>query len=248
MAELMEFSRGHRILLNVEATSVDLAGQANDLWPERILVAVVAKRFDSVEASVEHARALRERGVRASAGLGDGAADQWRNALDLALGAKPDHLNQVFPAAGLSQEALRSSGAETLVNALVRPCGVPGRVLVGTGPLSQEHAASSLPVEIALDMLLEVGVKSIKFFPMRGRERLEEFRALAREAAKREMMVEPTGGIGIDDIDDLLDVCEAENVPVVMLHLYGSLKNAVTRDIDLTKLRPVVQKLQRRGR
>lgn len=238
--DLLEFSQGHRVLLNVEAVTEERARAAAGIAGDRVLVAVVTKRFDAVQDAVEHADRLQCNGVRVSAGLGDGAADQWERALSLALHSKPSHLNQVFPAAPLSQRMLQQAGAVTVVNALVRPSGIPGLVQVGTGPRSQAHESSALPVGVALDMLIEVGVRSVKFFPMGGAARLAELSALARAAAERSMMVEPTGGIGVAEVADIVRACRSEGVPVVMPHLYGSLKNPATNDLDLGRLRTAV--------
>lgn len=209
----------------------------------RVLVAVVTKRFDAVQDAVDHTDRLQGNGVRVSAGLGDGAADQWERALGLALHTKPSHLNQVFPAAALSQRMLQQAGAATVVNALVRPSGTAGLVQVGTGPHSQANESSALPVGVALDMLVEVGVRSVKFFPMGGAARLAELSALARAAAKRSMMVEPTGGIGLAEVANIVRACRSEGVPLVMPHLYGSLKDPATNDLDLGRLRAAVEVL-----
>lgn len=241
--DLCEFSQGHRFLLNVEAVTEERARAAAEMAGARVLVAVVTKRFDAVQDAVEHADRLQSKGVRVSAGLGDGAADQWERALRLALHSKPSHLNQVFPAAALSQRILQQAGAATVVNALVRPSGIPGLVQVGTGPDSQAHGSSALPVSVALDMLAEVGVRSVKFFPMGGAARLAELTALARAAAERAMMVEPTGGISVAEVADIVHACRSEGVPLVMPHLYGSLKDPATNDLDLGRLRAAIEVL-----
>jgi uncharacterized protein (TIGR03581 family) len=144
----------------------------------------------------------------------------------MALAAQPRHLNQVFPAAALSQAALTSAGAPTVVNALVRPSGVPGMVQVATGPLSGRHQHAGVPVDVALDMLAEVGVRSVKLFPVQGAARLDELHAVAAAAAKRDLMLEPTGGISPDNLSAVLETCRAAGVRWLMPHLYGSVKDA----------------------
>ena len=52
----------------------------------------------------------------------------------------------------------------------------------------------------ALEMLTEVGVNCVKFYPLNGR--LDELTAVAGAAAERDMIVEPTGGITPDNLDE----------------------------------------------
>jgi 2-dehydro-3-deoxy-phosphogluconate aldolase len=100
-------------------------------------------------------------------------------------------------------------------------------------------------VGVALDMPAETGVRSVKFFPMGGLTHLAELSALAAAAAERSMMVEPTGGIGVADVAKIVQACRAEGVPVVMAHLYGSLKDPATGELDLALLRAAVETLAR---
>lgn len=228
-------------MINVQASTVDTAVAATERYGNRVVIGVVAKDFATPDEGAAHIQALQDKGVTVSAGLGDGAADQWRRALDMALIARPSHLNQVFPAAGLSQYAL---GESTVVNALVRPTGTPGIVAVATGPLSGRQSGD-LPVDAALDMLVEVGVRSVKFFPMQGASRLDELAAVARAAAKRDMMVEPTGGITPENLADVMAVCTDAGATSVMPHLYGSVKDPETGDLSLSRLDSAMAVLDR---
>jgi 2-dehydro-3-deoxy-phosphogluconate aldolase len=223
------------LLINVQAATVEVAAAATARYGQRVVVGVVARDFADPAAAAAHIRALHRRGVRVSAGLGDGAAQEWERALDAALLTHPYHLNQVFPAAALSQRALREAGAATIVNALVRPSGTPGEVVVATGPRS-ERTGGRLPVEAALDMLVEVGVRSVKLFPIGGATRLPELRAVAEAAAERDMAVEPTGGITPENLADVLATCLDAGVTRLMPHLYGSLRDPATGDLSLARL------------
>lgn len=212
---------GQPVALNVEpATVADARLTLGHEFP--IVAGVMARRFASTAEGVAHTLQLAEAGILVSIGLGDGAADQWDRALDLALATRPAHLNQVFPAAGLSQRSLDDAGAPTLVNALVAPSR-PGRVVVTTGPRSNQHSGE-LPVPAALDMLIEVGVRSVKLFPVEGLHRLEDIVAVAHAAAARDMLLEPTGGIAPNDLPPMLDAVLATGCHV-MPHLYGSVKD-----------------------
>jgi len=220
----------HPLLLNVQASTVDGAAAVTGRYGTRVLVGVVARDFADPAGGADHIRALQARGVRVSAGLGDGAADQWEQALKMAMLARPCHLNQIFPAAALSQRVLQAAGAPTVVNALVRPSGTPGLVCVATGPVSQRAAGGRLPVGAALDMLAEVGVGSVKLFPIEGAARLAELQAVAAAVAERDMALEPTGGITPQNLPDVLATCLDAGVTRLMPHLYGSVKDPATGD------------------
>jgi 2-dehydro-3-deoxy-phosphogluconate aldolase len=229
--------------LNVEATSLE-AARATLGRSVPVLVGVMMRRFPTVEEGVTAVSRLLEAGVHVSIGLGDGAADQWERALQAAEATGPLHLNQVFPAAAASQRVLRDAGLPTVVNALVRPAGV-GLLDLATGPVSGgADARAVVPVAIALDMLLEMGVRSIKVFPVGGLERLDELMAVASAAAARGMLVEPTGGLSPEHLPTLLASFRAVGCSV-MPHLYGSLKDGATGDLSAERLAVAVEAMER---
>src|SRR5690606_40575597 len=103
----------------------------------------------------------------------------------LPISTRPYHLNQVFPAAGLSQRALADAGATTAVNALIRPSGVADHVVISTGPLSEMGPAAVVPIRSAAAMAAEVGVRSCKVLPVRADPGGGALEAVARGAAGR---------------------------------------------------------------
>lgn len=225
-----------KVMLNIQTRSVVASKAATALLGPAVLVGVMAKDYPEAGTGEAYVRELHEAGVQVSAGLGDGSAAQWERALALAVATRPAHLNQIFPAAALSRQALRQSGADTFVNAMVTPSGRPGWVTLGTGPLSQAAAPAVVPVEAALAMMRETGIRSVKFFPIEGTKRLDELQAVAQAAAAADMMVEPTGGITPDNVADIVRVCLEAGVRRIMPHLYGSLKDPATGDLDIGRL------------
>lgn len=226
----------HQVLLNVEATSVEIAAAATERFGSCVVVGVMARRFDTPAAGAAFASELHSRGVLVSAGLGDGSADHWQQALEIALESGPAHLNQVFPAAALSQRVLADAGAPTLVNALIEPAADPGLVRIATGPRSRQHAGGDVPIDVALDLLCETGVRSVKLYPVRGIDRLDSIRAVSAAAAARDMVFEPTGGIAPDNLAAVLDTALTAGVQAVMPHLYGSVKDPATAELDQQRL------------
>lgn len=229
--------------LNVQATSVEAARATTSLGVP-VLVGVMMRGYATLEDGVAAVREMVAAGVLVSIGLGDGAADQWDRALRAALATGPLHLNQVFPAAAMSQRVLAEAGHRTVVNALVRPAGV-GLVDIATGPLSGDSGERAVvPVGIALDLLLEMGVRSVKLFPVGGLNRLDEIVAVAAAAAERGMLIEPTGGLSPAHLDTLMASLRPLGCPV-MPHLYGSLKDTATGDLSLAKLAVAVHAMER---
>ena len=231
------------IALNVEATSLEAARATVDL-PVPVVVGVMMRRFPTIDEGVATVNELLGAGVKVSVGLGDGAADQWERALQTAEATGPLHLNQVYPAAAMSQRVLADAGLPTVVNGLVRPAGV-GLVDLGTGPVSgATEGRAVVPVDVALDMMLETGVHSVKVFPVGGLERLQELIAIARAVAARDMLVEPTGGLAPEHLPTLLAALLDVGCHV-MPHLYGSLKDKATGDLSSERLALAVEAVER---
>lgn len=222
-----------QILLNVQTDSLRTAVILPQMYPNRIIIGVTAQRFPALDEGIALIRQTQENGVLVSAGLGDGAADQWQRALDLALATRPFHLNHVFPAAALSRRALKDAGAAAIVNGLIKPSGVTGAVRIGTRPLSASHGDETVSAELAINLLHEVGVETVKFFPLRGLRHLDELARVAEVAVSRNMMIEPTGGLTPKNLPSILETCIGAGARRIMPHLYTSVEDPRTRDLDL---------------
>jgi 2-dehydro-3-deoxy-phosphogluconate aldolase len=221
-----------QIRINIQTHDLQDAISISQLFPDRIVVGVTAKSFPDLDQAIELAVKMQENGVLVSAGLGDGSPDQWHRTLSLALGCKPFHTNQIFSAAGLTLQALQNVGAKTIVNSLIRPSDIPGKVCISTGPSSSKLPDEPISAELAIELMHEIGVPSVKIFPMQGLTHLETFKEIASQAGKREIMVEPTGGITVDMLPLLLEAAlEARNINI-MPHLYSSVRNTVTGKLD----------------
>lgn len=226
-----------KVLMNIQCDCVEECEQLLHTYGRCFLTGIVAKSFPSLEEGVALIRRMQDAGVPVSAGLGDGSAIQWERALELAKLTDPEHLNEVFPAAALSQAVLKAQGCRTLVNALVRPTGTPGMVSISTGPLSEKQDDAVIPMETAAAMMAEVGISSVKFYHIQGDARLEEVRAVAEVAGKYNMVMEPTGGITPENVAAVVKTCLDAGATCIMPHIYGSLKNKTTGKMDLEKFR-----------
>lgn len=229
------------VRLNVLARDVENAKQICELANGRALIGIMVKGFASVEAAVSAVQRYQQAGVPVSVGLGAGDPAQWKKVAQVAVRTEPDHVNQVFPAAGYTLGALQAIGNNhTLVNALIAPSGQPGKVHITTGPVS-EKATEVLSCDAAAAMLAEIGVHSVKFYPVNGVEKLEEIKKMAQAAVRYGIPVfEPTGGIDAASIRPIVEVCLEAGVQQVIPHIYTSI---VDKETGLTRLEMVEELL-----
>ena len=95
--------------------------------------------------------------------------------------------------------------------------------------------------------MLDSGAHAAKFFPMGGEQSLPELYALATTAVCNGMtLIEPTGGIDLDNFGTILQSCLEAGVPRVMPHVYSSIidpQTGNTRPADIIRLMEIVKAL-----
>jgi 2-dehydro-3-deoxy-phosphogluconate aldolase len=229
------------IRLNVLARDLENALQINEVTEGRTLIGVMVKDFSTDEEAVERVKSYQKAGISVSVGLGNGDANQWEKVVRVSMETKPAHVNQVFPAAGYTLGALRQvNSVHTLVNALIRPSGEVGKVVIATGPKSEKNFGV-VTTDVAAAMLADIGVPSIKFFPIKGNRCLDEVAAMVQSGAKYGIDVfEPTGGIDVSTIGDVVEVCLKNGAKEIIPHVYTSIVDQVT---GLTKMEDVKELL-----
>ncbi|HCB5112422.1 TPA: oxo-acid lyase [Salmonella enterica subsp. enterica serovar Dublin] len=152
------------------------------------------------------------------------------------------------PSISVGLGALAATGGEqTHINALVSPTGTPGEVLISTGVSSSQGTPARVSCEAAVRMMQDMGAHAAKFFPMGGEKSLPELYALATTAARHGMtLIEPTGGISLDNFGIILQTCLEAGVPRVMPHVYSSIidpQTGNTRPEDVIRLMEIVKAL-----
>lgn len=219
-----------RIALNLLARDAENAREVWEATGGHALVGVMLADYATIDDAAAQVRSLLPVIPAVSVGLGAGDPAQWQRVVDTALLTNPGHVNQVFPAAAYTVGALRARGlGENVVNALISPSGTPGKVLIGTGPRSSAASAAEVPCETAAAMLAEVGVDSVKFFPIKGDARLEEVRAMARAAAEAGIPVfEPTGGIKVSNVARVVEAVLEAGCKIVITHIYTAIVDPAT--------------------
>lgn len=230
--------------LNVLAKDVDNAVQIAEAAQGNVMIGVMVKSFATVEAAVERVKALQAAGVTVSVGLGAGDPTQWEKVVGVAVRTKPPHVNQVFPAAGYTLGALKQAGSpDTLVNALIQPSGEPGKVIVTTGAASRGYA-EALSCDAAAALLADVGVPSVKLFPIEGTKRLDEVAAMVKAAVARGItMFEPTGGIDAETVARVVEVCADYGAERIVPHVYTSIVDPATGLTRVDEVRRLLDRL-----
>ncbi|MGL5594469.1 MAG: 2-dehydro-3-deoxy-phosphogluconate aldolase, partial [Cetobacterium sp.] len=200
-----------------------------------VLVGVLSKNYSSVEEAVADMEKYAENIDNCiSIGLGGGDPKQWKTVADICKKIKPKHVNQVFTGVGYSRANLEND--ETIINSLVSPCGKVGFVKISTGPLSKDKEDGIIPIETAIAMIKDMGGSSIKYFPMEGLKYKEEYIAVCNACAKENFILEPTGGIDLDNFKEIVEIPLKLGVEKVIPHVYTSIIDSKTKE---TKLKDV---------
>lgn len=234
-----------RVCINVLANSIENAKEIYEAIDGHILVGLLSKNYPTVEAAVEDMKLYaKEINNAVSVGLGAGDPNQWKMVAEISKDLQPQHVNQVFTGVGYTRALLGQS--ETLVNALISPCGKVGYVKVSTGPLSSKAEDGIVPVETAIEMLKDMGASSVKFFPMNGLNTIEEYKALAEACAKQDFILEPTGGIDLDNFEEILTIALKAGVKKVVPHVYTSIvdkSTGKTKVEDIIKIYEIIKRV-----
>lgn len=218
-----------RICLNVLANSVENAMDCYKAADGHIVLGVLSKNYDSDEAAIadmERYQAATNNAL--SVGLGAGDPNQSQMVSRISGTLQPQHVNQVFTGVGTSRALLNQS--ETIVNGLISPTGKVGVVNIATGPLSSQTPAGEVTIETAIALLKDMGGSSIKFFPMKGLQHIEEYKAVVKACAEHDFYLEPTGGIDLENFEEIVQIAIDAGVKKVIPHVYSSIIDATTGD------------------
>lgn len=235
----------NRISLNVLANTVENAAACYKAAEGHVILGVLSKNYDSDAAAIEDMKLYQEATDNAlSVGLGAGDPNQSDMVTRLSGILQPQHVNQVFTGVGPSRALLGQN--ETIVNGLVSPTGKVGYVNIATGPLSSQTPAGEVSIETAIAMLKDMGGSSIKYFPMNGLAHKEEYIAVAEACAKYDFYLEPTGGIDLENFEEIVQIAVDAGVEKVIPHIYSSIIDSTTGDTrpdDVATLYNTVKKI-----
>ncbi|MEG0275947.1 MAG: KDGP aldolase family protein [Coprobacillus sp.] len=234
----------NKICLNVLASSLENAKEVYEAAKGHVLVGLLSKNYDTVEAAVNDMLIYaKEIDNAVSVGLGAGDPNQWKMVADISAKVQPQHVNQVFTGIGHTRGLLGQN--ETVVNGLISPSGIVGMVKVSTGPLSSKAEPGIIPVETAIDMLKDMGCSSVKFFPMKGLSTKEEYKAVCDACAKKDFMMEPTGGIDLTNFEEICKIALDAGVKKVIPHVYTSIVDSSTGKTKVEDIQTLLEIMER---
>lgn len=229
----------NRVAFNFLAKNADNGKDITDALDGAAFIGVLSKQFKTVEEGVTYIKEFSKKVPQVSVGLGAGDPNQWKAARDIAGEVNPAHVNQVFSTAPYTQGYLRGKGCKnTIVNSLISPTGTPGKVRIAKGPVSSNLKGGIVDVDIALSMMKDSGVNSVKFFDIHGDSCLDEVKAVAEACVRNGIQImEPTGGINADNIVSIVKVCLEAGVERIIPHVYSSAidKSTGLTNIDIVK-------------
>lgn len=234
----------NRLCLNVLANSVENAKACYEAAEGHVILGVLSKNYPTDEAAIEDMKKYADATNNAlSVGLGAGDPNQSQMVARISKELQPQHVNQVFTGVGTSRALLGQN--ETIVNGLVSPTGKVGIVNIATGPLSSLAPAGEVAIETAITLLKDMGGSSIKYFPMKGLAHLEEYKAVAEACASYDFYLEPTGGIDLENFEEILQIAVDAGVKKIIPHVYSSIidsKTGDTRPEDVKTLLEIMKK------
>ncbi|MCH4887921.1 oxo-acid lyase [Acidaminobacter sp. JC074] len=210
-------------------------------------IGVLSKQFESAQEGIDYVNEFKKSVPCVSVGLGAGDPSQAIKAATIASVTDPGHVNQVFTSAGYAAGALAAKKAEqTAINVLISPTGTVGKVKISTGERSINENDAIVDVKTALAMLKDMEADAVKFFPMGGLKSIEELKYVAKACADMDIsMLEPTGGINLDNFEEILQVCIDAGVKKVMPHVYGAVIDKNTGLTDIEKVKTIYEIVKR---
>lgn len=218
-------------LADLSKIQEELVTQALQQFPE-FIVGIKARMSKTVIGTngitpLELAKKIQQKNAL-SVGLGAGDPNQSQMVSRISSVLQPQHINQVFTGAATSRALLGQE--ETIINSLVSPTGKVGYVNIATGPLSSKEAPAEVPLATAIALLKDLGASSIKYFPMKGLAHKDEYEAVAKACAEHDFYLEPTGGIDLDNFEEIVQIAVDAGVKKIIPHVYSSIIDAETGD------------------
>ncbi|APX71823.1 KDGP aldolase family protein [Companilactobacillus allii] len=234
-----------RVALNVLAGSVQNASECYEAAEHHIVLGVLSKNYGNDELAIEDMKLYQAETDNAlSVGLGAGDPNQSQMVSRISAKLQPQHINQVFTGVGTSRALLGQQ--DTFINGLVSPTGKVGLVNIATGPLSSKQPTAEVPVETAIALLKDMGGSSIKFFPMNGLNHIDEFKAVAKACSDNDFYLEPTGGLNLENFEEIFQIAVDAGVKKIIPHVYSSIidkRTGYTRPEDVKSLFKIVKKV-----
>ena len=236
----------NKICLNVLAKNIKNAKEIYEAAEKYVLVGVLSSNYKNYESAIldmQNYMDILDKNL--SVGLGNGNPAQWKMVSNIAKEIKANHFNQIFSAVGHTRANV--SNETSHINALISPTGIPKMVKISTGPLSQNcEIPAIINIDTAISMIKEMGGNSVKFFPLNGLKHKEELIEVAKSCAKNNFILEPTGGIDLNNFEEIINIILDTGIEKIIPHVYSSIINKETGETnieDIHKLMNIIKKI-----
>lgn len=234
---------GGRVVFNFLASDLQNAKEVWQAAEGAVLFGIRVSDYSSINQLSNIASVFKREFGLVSLVLGDGDPNQWKWITEAALAINPGHINQVFPALGYTIGSLASRGIldQNTVNALVSFSGTEGIVDISTGVISRNNKErAAVPIGAALRMIKEVGGRSLKILPLNNEKRLREFDAVIAETTREKIdIIEPTGGISIENIAKIISISLKNRDSLIIPHIHNAMLGP-DRRTDPVKVRIII--------
>lgn len=234
----------NQVVLNVLTNSVENSKKIFEAAEGHVLVGILSANYSKTDDAVEDIKkhqAVCDGNV--SLGLGQGNPEYCYKVAEIASAVKVPHINQVFPIVGFTRG--KSANENAFINSLVSPSGKVGYVLITTGPESSRLEPVIVPIDMAITLIKEMGGSSVKYFPMNGLKYREEYIAVTKACAKANFALEPTGGITLDNFEEILQIAVDNNVPKIIPHVYSSIIDKDSKDTNVEDIKTLMSIIKR---
>lgn len=206
---------------------------------------MLSANYKSVDEAVyEMTKYKEELDGAISVGLGGGDPHQWKMVADICRALEVEHVNQFFPAIGYTRAYLNND--TTFVNSLVNPAEKLEYVNIATGPLSSEKSPAEVHLSTAISLIKEMGGNSIKLFPLNGLQTREKYKQIAHICAIENFPLEPTGGIDLQNFEEIVMIALEAGVEKIIPHVYSSIidkDTGRTRIEDVKKIYEIIKRV-----
>lgn len=224
------------VKFNCLAKTLDNALEIDKATNGNTYIGMLSKAYPTIEAAEKEmniwSKALNG---NISIGLGAGDPKQCYVVTELASRVNANHANQVFTEVPATRRTAKNK--DISINSLISPSGKPGQVIISTGPESSTMKTKALvDVFVAAQMIKEMGGTAIKFFNMSNMKSDAEYVEVAKACAKYDLILEPTGGLGLNNIEKYLNLAKENGVKNIMPHVYSSI---IDKKTGLTKIEDV---------
>src|SRR5699024_6345453 len=116
---------------------------------------------------------------------------------------------------------------------------------IATREVSSTGVGINVPITSDVTLIKEMGGNAVKFFPMKGLETKEQYKAVAQACAEEDFILEPTGGIHLDKFEEIISIALQAGLKQIIPHVYSSIiakDSGKTRVGDVDKLYNMMKK------